>query len=115
MARGGRLCLNLPHLKYFSFFRALTVSKFGLSKADFRSRTCGAVRRPHDVRHAQLMALPSLKFENSPVTYVFYVLKQNGKHELVFMFGNNFLFVWCTVLVNNEIFTNCPRLCTGFI
>ena len=44
--------------KFWRFF------KFGLSKADFRLRTCGALRRPQDVRHAQLAALPNLKFEN---------------------------------------------------
>ena len=44
--------------KFWRFF------KFGLSKADFRLRTCGAVRRPQDVRYAQLAALPTLKFEN---------------------------------------------------
>ena len=60
------------------YVRALTVSKFGSSKADFRSRTCGAVRRPQDVRHAQLAALPALKFENSPVPCLLSSLTQKS-------------------------------------
>ena len=40
-------------------------AKFGISKADFRLRTCRATRGPADVRHAQLTALPILKFDKS--------------------------------------------------
>ena len=46
-------------------FSGQLFAKFGLSKADFPSRTCRAARGPADVRHGQLAALPILKFDKS--------------------------------------------------
>ena len=56
---------------------AIQFSKFCLFCADFRSRTCGAMRRPQDVRHAQLAAQTKNEFEKSSYPLFYPVLEEN--------------------------------------
>ena len=62
----------------YSSYRAVTVSIFGLSKADFHLRTCNAARCLADVRGVQLTALPKLKTENRVLSFALTALLKNG-------------------------------------
>ena len=53
-------------------------AKFGISKADFRLRTCRTLCGPADVRHAQLAAQTGLILANQGTDYFTLYLGKGG-------------------------------------